>query len=247
MMDYRKISARYIKSSELARIPAVEGLVAYIATHATAKERGDKYGEACRAVEWIDSSTAKECLQAIESLPQGEDPANYMYCQRQYITSRSSFVHDLRTGAPSTSSRTSAPHVQIPLFPGRDYFSQFVVKGDVCQLISTGWSGFYYSDSRCQETVKSISTYLGRDWVIERLIRCHYQGVPQGLAAIWQSRTASKVTLAFHIVGQGVIEGSPAEKLTDIREGVAFHNVMDTHHNQTRAGCTLLDGVVWQY
>ena len=242
------ITARYIKSSELARIPNVEGLLAYIATHTTAKERrGDKYGEVCRAVEWVNPSTAYECVQAIDSLPQGEDPANYMHFQKVSFTSGPSFTRDLRTGLPSPDPRSCTPHAQIPLFPGRDYFSQFVVKGDVCQLIATGWAGFYYSDIRCQETVKSISTYLGRDWVIEKLIRCHYQGVPQGLAAIWKSRTASEVTLAFHIVGQGVIEGSPVEKLTDIREGVVFHNVMDTHHNQTRAGCTLLDGVVWQY
>jgi len=244
-----QVAVRYAKNSGDANVHNVEGLLECISHHNTAKEaRGDKYGEVCRAVEWVDSSTAYECVQAIDSLPRTENPANYVYCQCQNMMSGRSFVHDSRTGAPKkTGSRSTVAHAQVSLSPGRDYFSQFTVKGSVCTLIASGWSGFYYSDSRCQEVVKSISAYLGKDWVIEKLIRCHYQGVPQGLAAIWKSRTASEVTLAFHIVGQGVIEGSPAEKLTDIREGVVFHNVMDTHHNQTRAGCTLLDGKVWQY
>lgn len=245
-----KTTDRYQKISQIAKVPNLKALILYVEDRLVTGN-GDRFGEFVRNIEeYIPPHLAKQCVDAIDSLPPGEDLANYMFLSRQDLMSGPSFVWDLREGPmPETGSSQTLPHISIHLAPGRDVFQQFVKQGECCDLIGNGWAGYYYSHKACQLVRKEIQNRLGSEW---ELYKCRnqesYQGVPQSLIVVFRSKVAPEIGIGFVIVGQGQIRWMP-DILKDMQEGYQFFNVVDTDcNNRIRPGCLYPDNLtVWQY
>lgn len=204
------------------------------------------YGEVCRGVDFVNPRLAQDCVDAIDALPIGEDPANYVYLAQVDMMCRSSFVWDLRAGdIPETGSSSTVPHQAVPLSPGRAYFAQFIHHGECEPLIGEGWATYYYSETRCMETLKLIEPLVGKDWDSQAKRVRAYQGVPQSLIASFKSYVAPEIEFSLTLVGQGKIRWVP-KLLKDMKSGQRFFNVMDTEYNRVRAGTELADGTIWQ-
>lgn len=245
-MTLSTTKARYKQISEPAIIADLPGLISAIQDRLI-EEPGDEFGYQVKAVTMDNPSPseAEDCVEAIDSLPHGENPENYVYLLSVDLMSGPSFTWDLRNGEiPKTGGYGTVAHKPIPLAPGRNYFQQFVQQGECEALIGNGWAGYYYSDARCQSSLKEIKKFLP-DWSV-RLVRKRYQGVPQTLIAVFANKKASEIVFEVCFVGQGKIRFMP-EKVRDMEKGYQFFNVMDTHHDRIRPGCKKPDGTVWQY
>lgn len=244
-MSLSNVKSRYVQSSDVAEVSNPKELVALIRSNLAA-EAGDLYGTVCRSTDSIEPSLAKDCVEAIDSLPAGQDLANYVFLSRQDLMARSSFTWDLREGKiPETGSRQTVAHSPIPLAPGRQYFEQFVHKGECCPLIGSGWASFYYSEHRCREVFQAVRQLVGKSWSVNIKRKYGYQGVPQSLVAIFRSHKASEVCFSLTLVGQGKIRWIP-DLLVEIEQGKVFFNVLDTDNNRVRMGWDGRDEL-WQY
>lgn len=238
---------RYEQVSPAVEISNLPKLVEVINTSLPVEWQGDEYGKVAKAVDYVKPRYAKECVEAIDSLPPGEDPVFYVWLSRQDLMCRPSFVWDLRNGPiPETGSSQTVEHYPIPLAPGRQYFSQFVPQGACEKLVCDGFAHHYYSETRCMETIKKLVPLVGKGWSLE--IRKTDGNSPQhrDVIAIFRSHVADQVYFAVTCHGQGKITKMP-ELLALMGNGVEFFNVMDHDYRRVRPGCRYPNGDVWQY
>lgn len=239
---------RYVQVSEPARVSCLNELVEFVKSRLPKAEDEALGATAKRG--YVCPALAREAVEAIKSLPPGEDPANYVLMSRTDLMERPSFVWDLRKGEPpKTGSRSTVPHFRVALAPGLDYFLMFTQQGPSEPLVGGGWGNLYYSESECQKTRKKIGRLLGPDWYeykVRRTPNCQGQG--QALAVVWHSKTASEVGIGFLLAGQGNVYRMPPV-LEKMAQGVTFFNVLDRYYDRLRPGCIREDGEdgqVWQ-
>lgn len=223
-------ATRYLRASENISVLNLNGLFDTIKGHMVSGH-GDTFGNTCKSQPFVNDYTAKECVEAIDSLPSGEDCCNYVYMKRQDMMCRQSFIWDLREGdVPITGSSSTLAHTETSLAFGRDYYQQFVKQGDCSEIVSSGWANYYYSNAKCIDTFNLLGQHLGNDWKAQAKRQDWLQGIPQSLVVVFKNRKTQTVKFSFTLVGQGQVRKLPIF-LRDFESGFNFMDVVDTHHN----------------